>query len=56
MIGGIAQTVFDFSTNDSIGVGFKDYDDLIFKASIDKDFAYARALSMKKANIRKTLG
>ena len=23
----IAQTVFDFSTNDSIGVGFKDYDD-----------------------------
>lgn len=34
----------------------KHYDDLIFKASIDKDFAYARALSMKKANIRKTLG
>ena len=36
MIGGIAQTVFDFSTNDSIGVGFKDYDDLIFNKNNDE--------------------
>ena len=36
MIGGIAQTVFDFSINDSIGVGFKDYDDLIFNKNNDE--------------------
>ena len=28
--GGIAQTIFDFATSDEMGVGFKDYDSLIF--------------------------
>ena len=40
MIGGIAQTVFDFSTNDSIGVGFKDYDDLIFNKNNDELYPF----------------
>ncbi|MBP3254982.1 MAG: hypothetical protein J6M60_00610 [Clostridia bacterium] len=30
MIGGIAETVFDLTTNESFGVGFKNYDELIF--------------------------
>lgn len=36
MIGGIAQTIFDFATSDSIGVGFKDYDELIFNENLDE--------------------
>ena len=30
MIGGIAETVFNLTTNESFGVGFKNYDELIF--------------------------
>lgn len=30
MIGGIAEGVFDLTTNDRFGVGFKEYDELIF--------------------------
>ncbi len=30
MIGGIAETVFDLTTNENLGVGFKNYDELIF--------------------------
>lgn len=30
MIGGIAEGVFDLTTNDTFGVGFKEYDELIF--------------------------
>ena len=30
MIGGVAGTVFDLTTNESFGVGFKKYDELIF--------------------------
>lgn len=37
MIGGIAQTIFDFATSDSIGVGFKDYDELIFNEDLDEE-------------------
>ena len=29
-IGGLAQAVFNFATSDTMGVGFKDYDALIF--------------------------
>lgn len=36
MIGGIAETVFDLTTKEELGVGFKNYDELIFaKDSID---------------------
>ena len=30
MIGGIAETVFDLTTKEELGVGFKNYDELIF--------------------------
>ena len=36
-IGGIAQTIFDFSTSDEIGVGFKNYDELIFNNKNEND-------------------
>ena len=36
-IGGIAQTVFDFATSESAGVGFKDYDTLIFNNNTQDD-------------------
>lgn len=39
MIGGIAQTIFDFATSDSIGVGFKDYDELIFNTNLEESLA-----------------
>lgn len=47
MIEGIAQTVFDFSTNDSIGVGFKDYDDLIFNKNNDELYPFTDELWSK---------
>lgn len=37
MIGGIAQTIFDFATSDAIGTGFKDYDELIFNTNIENE-------------------
>lgn len=36
-IGGIAQTVFDFTTGKDANVGFKSYDDLIFNNSNEND-------------------
>lgn len=36
-IGGIAQTVFDFTTGTQANVGFKDYDSLIFNNNISND-------------------
>lgn len=30
LIGGIAETVFDLTTSETFGVGFKQYDELIF--------------------------
>lgn len=36
-IGGIAQTVFDFTTSEEMGVGFKDYDELIFNNKQNSD-------------------
>lgn len=33
VFGGIAQTVLDFSTSDTVGVGFENYDKLIFNTS-----------------------
>ena len=30
IIGGIAETVFDLTTNEKLGVGFKNYDELVF--------------------------
>ena len=30
MIGGLAETVFDLTTNEEFGVGFKNYDELVF--------------------------
>lgn len=38
MIGGIAEGVFDLTTNETFGVGFKEYDELIF-ANTDNDLA-----------------
>lgn len=35
MIGGIAQAVFDLCTSTEMGIGFKDYDELIFNKNID---------------------
>ena len=35
MIGGIAQAIFDLCTSDTMGIGFKDYDELIFNKGID---------------------
>lgn len=36
-IGGIAQTILDFTTNDVANVGFKDYDTLIFNNNAEND-------------------
>jgi hypothetical protein len=36
-IGGIAQTIFDFSTSDEMGIGFKNYDELIFNSNSEND-------------------
>lgn len=36
-IGGIAQTVFDFTTGKEANVGFKDYDTLIFNNNAEND-------------------
>ena len=36
-IGGIAQTVFNFTTSDTANVGFKDYDTLIFNKGINSN-------------------
>ena len=36
-IGGIAQTVFNFTTSDATNVGFKDYDTLIFNKGINSN-------------------
>lgn len=38
MIGGIAEGIFDLTTNDTFGVGFKQYDELIF-GNTDLDIA-----------------
>ena len=38
MIGGIAEGVFDLTTNENFGVGFKQYDELIF-GNTDNDLA-----------------
>ena len=35
--GGIAQTVFDFTTGEDANVGFKDYDELIFNNKQNSD-------------------
>lgn len=37
MFGGIAQTVFDFTTGKDANVGFKDYDTLIFNNNAEND-------------------
>jgi len=36
-IGGIAQTVLDFTTGETFNVGFKDYDTLIFNNNLEND-------------------
>lgn len=36
-IGGIAQTIMEFATSDEFGVGFKDYDTLIFNNNTEND-------------------
>ncbi len=36
-IGGIAQTVYNFATSDTLGVGFKNYDNLIFNSNAEND-------------------
>lgn len=36
-IGGIAQTIFNFTTSDTANVGFKDYDTLIFNKDISNN-------------------
>ncbi len=36
-IGGIAQTVFDFTTGETANVGFKNYDELIFNNNTEND-------------------
>lgn len=36
-IGGIAQTVYNFATSDSLGIGFKNYDELIFNNNLQND-------------------
>lgn len=36
-IGGIAQTVFDFTTDENANVGFKNYDTLIFNSNSEND-------------------
>lgn len=37
LIGGISQTIFNLATSDTIGIGFKDYDELIFNNNIEDD-------------------
>lgn len=37
VFGGIAQTIFDFSTGETLNVGFKDYDALIFNNNTEND-------------------
>lgn len=37
VFGGIAQTIFDFTTGKEANVGFKDYDTLIFNNNIEND-------------------
>ena len=37
-IGSIAQTIFDFSTSEELGIGFKDYDELIFNKNTEKNY------------------
>lgn len=37
MIGGIAQAVFDLCTSEEMGIGFKDYDELIFNKDVDSN-------------------
>ena len=36
-IGGIAQTVYDFATSNTFGIGFKNYDSLIFNSNAEND-------------------
>ena len=36
-IGGIAQTVYSFATSDNVGMGFKNYDKLIFNSNLEND-------------------
>ena len=36
-IGGIAQTVYNFATSDSLGIGFENYDELIFNNNSQND-------------------
>ena len=36
-IGGIAQTILDFTTSSELNVGFKNYDDLIFNKNVPND-------------------
>ena len=35
MLGGIAQAIFDLCTSETMGIGFKDYDELIFNKGVD---------------------
>lgn len=37
VFGGIAQTVFNFATSDTFGIGFKNYDQLIFNNNSEND-------------------
>lgn len=36
-IGGIAQTIYNFATSDTLGIGFKNYDNLIFNSNAEND-------------------
>lgn len=36
-IGGIAQTIFNFATSNEVGIGFKNYDELIFNNKVESD-------------------
>jgi prophage DNA circulation protein len=36
-IGGIAETILNFTTSDELGVGFKNYDELIFNSNNEND-------------------
>ena len=35
MLGGIAQAIFDLCTSETMGIGFNDYDELIFNKGVD---------------------
>ena len=37
MLGGIAQAIFDLCTSKEMGIGFKDYDELIFNKDVDSN-------------------